>query len=102
MPHASAPVGGSAVLDTAVVGDSDSGTVPAGLDGNGTGTPNSAAGPGTWSPQWGWYVNMTPPQVSVSSLYLFESWRRMFVRDDGVAGVVVDKTRLHVSQSPLH
>lgn len=21
-------------------------------------------GTGTWSPQWGWYVSMTPPQVS--------------------------------------
>lgn len=66
MPHAGAPAGGSAVLDTAVVGDSDSGAgvAPVGLSGNGTGTPNSPAGPGTWSPQWGWYVNMTPPQVS--------------------------------------
>ncbi|CAM9470338.1 unnamed protein product, partial [Hapterophycus canaliculatus] len=31
-------------------------------DGNAAGTPNSAAGAGTWSPQWGWYVTMTPPQ----------------------------------------
>ena len=21
------------------------------------------SGAGTWSPQWGWYVSMTPPQV---------------------------------------
>lgn len=60
LPHASAPAGGSAVPNT-VAGDFDS---AAGLSGNGTGTPNSSAGPGTWSPQWGWYVTMTPPQVS--------------------------------------
>ncbi|CAM9128197.1 unnamed protein product [Scytosiphon promiscuus] len=29
---------------------------------NGAGTPSSGAGAGTWSPQWGWYVTMTPPQ----------------------------------------
>ncbi|CAM9623492.1 unnamed protein product [Ectocarpus fasciculatus] len=30
--------------------------------GGGTGTPTAGTSPGTWSPQWGWYVTMTPPQ----------------------------------------
>lgn len=29
---------------------------------NGSGGSNGS-GTGTWSPQWGWYVSMTPPQV---------------------------------------
>eukprot|EP00903_Cladosiphon_okamuranus_P016270 g15003.t1 len=42
------------------------------LSGNDSGTPymaphmtnnmGAAVSPGTWSPQWGWYVTMTPPQ----------------------------------------
>lgn len=68
-PHTGAPTGGVAVVD-AVTG--------AGLElsGNGSGTPNTtpnmannmgtAVSPGTWSPQWGWYVTMTPPQVSLA------------------------------------
>lgn len=31
---------------------------------SGSGTPQHGGAPGTWSPQWGWYVSMTPPQVS--------------------------------------
>lgn len=67
--------------DAAVVG-ADTG---AGLEfgGNGSGTPNmtpsmtnnvaAAVSPGTWSPQWGWYVTMTPPQVSLASSECFFS-----------------------------
>ncbi|CBJ48929.1 hypothetical protein Esi_0057_0130 [Ectocarpus siliculosus] len=44
--------GGAAAGDTGVAADS----------GGGTGTPTAGTSPGTWSPQWGWYVTMTPPQ----------------------------------------
>ncbi|CAM9918077.1 unnamed protein product [Ectocarpus sp. 12 AP-2014] len=44
--------GGAAAGDTGVAAGS----------GGGTGTPTAGTSPGTWSPQWGWYVTMTPPQ----------------------------------------
>lgn len=45
--------GGAAAGDTGVAVGS----------GGGTGTLTAGTSPGTWSPQWGWYVTMTPPQV---------------------------------------
>lgn len=70
-PHTGPPARGAAVIDA----DADAGLE---LVGNGSGTPNmtnnvaAAVSPGTWSPQWGWYVTMTPPQVSLDGvIFLF-------------------------------